>query len=368
MPRERVLFLAHEAARTGPPLVLLAFLRWLHRTEPGLDLHVVVLDEGPLVEAFAELSTVWVVDDPSVRAAGDPDDRVRAQQARLATLPPPDVVVVNTAISGRGLRYLPATDAPVVAVIHELEIGLRQHLAPADLELLVDRCQGFVAPAHCLAANLVERHGIPSERVTVCREFIDLPAELEVEGADANDGSRPLVGGSGVLQWRKGTDLFLQMAAIVRTQVDASFVWLGGPREGPFYDQLQFDTARMGLADVVEFVGVQPDAPTWFGRFDVLAFPSREDSMPLVLLEAGSVGTPVVSFDVGCIGELLGDGRGELVPYPDVPQLAERVVAYLDDADHRQAVGRRLAERVRSHHVTETAAPLMWDAIRAQAA
>ena len=50
--RPRVQFVTYEASRTGSPLLLLRFLRWLH-DEGSLELDVVCWRGGPLVEDFA---------------------------------------------------------------------------------------------------------------------------------------------------------------------------------------------------------------------------------------------------------------------------------------------------------------------------
>lgn len=338
----RVLFLAHEAERTGPPVVLLALLRWLaERTE--LDVHVLFLAGGPLLPEFERVAHVWRTPDAS-------------------DVPRPDLVVVNTAISIQGLRSLPDWDVPVVTVVHELDTGLVEHLPPPDYELLRARTHGYVAPAECIAANLRGGHAVAPDRVAVCREIIDEPGPSSGPGFARTQG-RPVVGGAGVVQWRKGVDLFVALADLVVERRDADFVWLGGPLTGPFAEQVAADVQRAGLADRVHLVGPQSDPIDWFRTFDIFALPTREDSMPLVLLEAAAVGVPLATFDVGCLRELVTPCGGRLVRYPRVEDLADHVVALLDDSEERSVAAARGRAFVRAHHATPVAAPALWDAV-----
>ncbi len=58
--RPRVLFVTYEASRTGSPLLLLRFLRWL-RAHGSVDAEVLCWRGGPLVEAFAAVGDTRVL-------------------------------------------------------------------------------------------------------------------------------------------------------------------------------------------------------------------------------------------------------------------------------------------------------------------
>lgn len=68
----------------------------------------------------------------------------------------------------------------------------------------------------------------------------------------------------------------------------------------------------------------------------IAVLPSREEAMPMFLLEAMARGNAVVSTDVGGVGALLGAGRGVVVPPGDVPALQEalqRLLAHPVEVD-----------------------------------
>ena len=81
---------------------------------------------------------------------------------------------------------------------------------------------------------------------------------------------------------------------------------------------------------------------------DVFVHPSWAESFPYVVLEAMSVGRPIVASDVGGLGEAILDGSsGVLVPSRDTEALSRALIAMLDDPDRSEAMGaaaRRRAE------------------------
>ena len=76
----------------------------------------------------------------------------------------------------------------------------------------------------------------------------------------------------------------------------------------------------------VSTTGLAPNSPALielYHRADVFCLPTLGDCLPMVLSEAGAVGLPLVSTDVGAIGEIVRDGAtGLLVPVGDADALA----------------------------------------------
>src|SRR5436190_14793250 len=58
LAERRVLFVSHDAMRTGAPVLLLHFLRWL-RANTSIDFEVVLRRAGELSAEFAALAPVW---------------------------------------------------------------------------------------------------------------------------------------------------------------------------------------------------------------------------------------------------------------------------------------------------------------------
>ena len=80
---------------------------------------------------------------------------------------------------------------------------------------------------------------------------------------------------------------------------------------------------------------------------DLLVLPSRQEGLPVVLMEATSVGLAIVATAVGGVPQVLTDGVDGLVVPPDSPPaLADAIARVATDADLRARLG--LAARSRS--------------------
>jgi teichuronic acid biosynthesis glycosyltransferase TuaC len=112
----------------------------------------------------------------------------------------------------------------------------------------------------------------------------------------------------------------------------------------------------------LEYRGPQPheDAIRYMSAADVLVLPSHGEGLPTVLVEAGSLGLPVIASRIGGVPELLGSDRGALLA--DISSEAV-VVALRHFADHRpaaQAMADRLHDLVvRDYDVDRNAARLL---------
>jgi glycosyltransferase involved in cell wall biosynthesis len=181
------------------------------------------------------------------------------------------------------------------------------------------------------------------------RDFLGIPKNAFV------------VGGSGAETWRKGKDLFIQLALAVSRKYDefpVHFVWIGGRNHGKASYELQHDIEHAGLSNRIHFVAEVPNPTEYFRTFDVFAMVSREDPYPLVNLEVAAMGKPVVCFDnAGGTPEFVENDAGFVVPYLNVDTMAEKVVALLTNKDLREKLGRKAAKKVRERHDISIAAP-----------
>lgn len=394
MSGTEVLFVSHEATRTGAPIALLHLVRWL-RDHSTIEPSVAILRDGPLTEAFAEVGPTTVLGTEVDWPTPTDDERAlvergrhravrRRQRRRLRAAVEPIAstanVYLNSAASIRLLHHLPAARA-VVAHVHELRSALGWSLAPLDPPLLRSKVDHFIAAADCVADNLVDQFGVPRRDITRIYEFIDptlvlAPPEQDRAAIRAQLGlpeGALVVGGSGWADWRKGIDLFVQLARTIVSggRDDVHFVWVGGMPEGEAGEPIRFDVERSGTAANVHLVGLQSRPHDWYRAFDVLALTSREDPYPLVGLELSLLEVPMICFDrSGGMIELVRrsdeEGRGEsgvVVPYLDVEAMAAAALEVLDDPTRRAAMGRRAAETVARDHRVDVAGPQVLDVI-----
>ena len=108
---------------------------------------------------------------------------------------------------------------------------------------------------------------------------------------------------------------------------------------------------ELGIAAHVRFLGwLDRDATSeLLARANALALPSYHEALPLVLLEAASLGIPVIATRVGAIPEVFTDGHDALLVTPgDQLGIATAIRRLIGDpafAARIGANGRRLYEQ-----------------------
>ncbi len=336
-----MLFVSHNASRSGAPLLLLQFERWL-RQHTSVEVVTALLDGGPLEAAFGAVG-------PVLRP-----DELGAAEA--------DLVWLNTVGSAVALDRIPPGPR-VVAHVHELDYALTHWITEADRAALRARVDRFVVVSDLVREALVRCVRVAPSRIVRHYGFIDVAQVRDGAVGPRHPGlpGAPVVGTSGTTEWRKGPDLFLALADAVRREgLAARFCWVGGSAEGPEIDPVLADRARAGLEGLVAYEGERPDAPRWFAGYDAFALLSRDDPFPLTCLECAALQVPVVAFDSTGAREFLADGCGGVVPYPDVEAMAAEIVALLGDHERRSALVARAAARVSADHDRSVAAPRLY--------
>ncbi|MBV8666364.1 MAG: glycosyltransferase [Burkholderiaceae bacterium] len=145
-------------------------------------------------------------------------------------------------------------------------------------------------------------------------------------------GGGPVIGHVGALHdHHKGQSILIAaFQKLTRHYPDARLVLLG---EGP--DRPAFQKQALGDPRIV-FAGFQQDVGSWLAAFDVFAFPSREEGLGSSVLDAMSLGVPVVSAAVGGLPELVGaDERGLMVNSVDPEPWSAALRRMLEDASLR---------------------------------
>jgi glycosyltransferase involved in cell wall biosynthesis len=142
----------------------------------------------------------------------------------------------------------------------------------------------------------------------------------------------------GNLMQRKGIFDLLQAVARLPAELPPWRLTVAGGGE---VERCQALAAELGIADRVRFAGWvdQARARSLLAEADMLVLPSYDEGLPLVILEALGMGTPVVCTPVGAIPEVLEDLRTALFVRPGSPQdLSRKLQLLLEDAALRRTL------------------------------
>ena len=81
---------------------------------------------------------------------------------------------------------------------------------------------------------------------------------------------------------------------IVKREPNAKLLLVG---DGPLRKQIETKVAALGLSDRVIFTGVRSDVADLMQAMDILVFPSKNEGLPVTLVEAQAAGLPCVISD-----------------------------------------------------------------------
>jgi glycosyltransferase involved in cell wall biosynthesis len=155
----------------------------------------------------------------------------------------------------------------------------------------------------------------------------------------------PLVATVAVLRPQKALEVLLEAFADILTTFPEAMLAIGG--DGERRSALEQHARELGISDRVRFLGWCQDVGGLLEAADVAVISSDYEGAPLFALECMAHGAPLVSTDVGNVGELLGDGEGVvLVPPRDPSAMARAITALLRDPERGAAQVRAAAERL----------------------
>ena len=167
------------------------------------------------------------------------------------------------------------------------------------------------------------------------------------------DANTIFIMGAGVVQPRKGVDLFVAAAARIKQKlVDKKiiFAWIGAGYDPVndfnvsiwVNDQIQ----KYELADDLLIMDHTPCYGELMKRADFFLMTSRLDPLPNVSIDAMDTSTPMLCFDKGCGMASLMSGDAILrkylvASYLDVNEMADKVVQMASDREKYMQVAQR---------------------------
>lgn len=343
---KKVLFVVHDASRTGAPIVLLHLLEWI-KANTDVKITCLILKSGEMDGYFSALADVVFWNEETYQTKLPLrlmsrlhkivyDEPIYQKFPKKLAEQPFDLIYINTVAATSVIPLLKRTyNCPVICHIHENSFTINNHYSDSlttEIKSCIDR---FIAVSDSTKDNLTAGQNISADKITVCRPFIsvkqirEVSASVEATKKDLGITNEFVAGGSGLTTWRKGIDWFIRLAfELNRLDPDnrIKLIWVG-QESREFKNQKNYELRRLGIEDRVIFTGSLKNPQNVFQIFDVFTLTSREDPFPLVCLEAASLNKPILCFDKsGGMPELVAEGAGKVIQYGDVAAMAAAIV------------------------------------------
>lgn len=136
---------------------------------------------------------------------------------------------------------------------------------------------------------------------------------------------------------KRPIELLLLLAPLLREGYSLAFVG-----DGELRAALDHEISKLGLEGKVELLGNRNDVLSLMTEADLFLSYSSWEGLPMSVLEAGSLGLPVLATPVGALPELLADRRGWVASDLEYFATLQSIVAAPHEARER-------GERLQSH-------------------
>ncbi|WP_299300834.1 glycosyltransferase family 4 protein [uncultured Litoreibacter sp.] len=358
--KPRLLFVSHDASRTGAPAIILRLLEIFSKSKM-FECFTILDEAGERLHEFEALSHTYVMS----RGRHDhqySDEEASEELARLFRQGgifrsnAPVCTLLNSAESHRIGRSLAGQGIPIVSLIHEVAAYYPPHIFEdivsfSNKTVFPSQFVSRAADRHCeldMSMTMVRGQGLLEDGfgsldTAVIRRL--LRDSLGVE----DDAFIVLC--VGTVDIRKGADLFVDTAKLFHDQLPSErpvyFVWCGAADQTFPYPQ-EF-IQRHGLQDRIRLLPSTSEIEQVFCGGDLFFLSARADPFPCVIHEAMACALPVVAFrNGGGAPELIGQECGKIVEMGDLKAAADAIRHYADDPDLCRRQGQAAREKIAS--------------------
>lgn len=358
--RRRVLFVSHEATRTGAPKIILQLLKHFS-SECDIQCESILISGGHLAAEFGKYSVV-----DCFNLSSEPSESLKSRVQQVVARERsniPVLAICNSMESRYVTQELSKWGIPTISLVHELPSSYSE----ADYQLVYQLSRKVVFPCHSVRDETDQKISVPQGKTMVLSQGLLDPdftknwnpqqARKQIREELRLPPESQIVLGCGTLDLRKGIDHFANIARKViassSENLSIHFVWVGsGARwEHSTFHYIQIDLEKSGAAARVHFIGEREDVAPYFLGSDLFLLTSRVDPFPCVIHEAMISQLPVLAFqNSGGATEAIGQGAGFPIPYADYDQAVRMIQILLEQPALCDSVRERAFERVQTRY------------------
>lgn len=217
----------------------------------------------------------------------------------------------------------------------------------ASLQLLLNRCDCVTFVSKALRAKVKDVWGLEFKRATITYAGVGYKEVSEESKRNFchSFGIKPnsivlLALGLTALSY-KAEGLKLLIKAVRKVKDKHPNITLIATREGGYLEELRELSRREGVEKNIVFAGDVEDPRVPLAICDIYTHISLGEGLPIAILEAMSMGKPIIATRVGGIPEAVSDGEDGLLVDPDVDEIAEKIELLLKDKRAAKELGER---------------------------
>lgn len=359
-PQRRVIFVSHEATRTGAPKIILNILKHFSQS-CDIQCESILQSGGHLAGEFAQHS---IVDCFNVQV--DNRDEIQKRTAKVVNRQKnnvPVLAICNSMESREVASALAGQNVPCISLVHELPSSYSED----DYQYVFEASRKVVFPAHAVRDAADAKTPLPQGKSIVLPQGLLNPefgngitrqqAHTRIREELGIPSNSFIALGCGTLDLRKGIDHYAAIARQVsnsnHSDTPIHFVWVG---EGPrwchsTHHYVELDINKSKARDFVHFIGEREDVEPYFAGADAFLMTSRVDPFPCVIHEAMASSLPIITFsNSGGAAEAIDNGAGIIVPYADYQQASNVIRMLAAQPEIANGLRERSLERVHTRY------------------
>ncbi|MGW8142776.1 MAG: glycosyltransferase [Anaerolineales bacterium] len=333
-PGKKLLIISHELSLTGAPLTLADLARYL--SAHGFGITVLSPIEGPLEEKFGEIGAEVIINPMILRDARE----------LLRYITSCDLLLANTILAWRAIYTAKAIAKPSIWWIHESQFGL-------DYAAQYPRVEGAFQAADVIgfptsATSDLYTSFTDGTRVEVLRPGLDtskLSPNYPLTSGEGN-GKRMRLINVASYEPRKGQDILVKSLDQLPEGYEIDCYLIGRKLDWWFSQKLFFLANRR---QNIHILGELPNEKVLehMRSADVFVLPSRDEALPMTLLEAMYYSKAIIASRSGGIPEIIEHGENGLIfEVEDYQQLSDHIKRLYDDRNYRHQIGMKGNEKL----------------------
>ncbi|PQV63694.1 Glycosyltransferase involved in cell wall bisynthesis [Abditibacterium utsteinense] len=352
--KKKVLLTSHNASLSGAPKLLLNLAEVIQK-EMGFETDFLLQADGPLKPEFLAMGEVFLLNRENKSLRDRIKNRIKNENSSIISRLNYDeysFIIANTIIAGDLLHEIRIFySGLILSYVHELNAIATSLATEEQIKYLIKSTNIFLSPCKNSKNYLMDSYKIAEDKIHVFPYFIPEMPKVVVE----NETEKPnfTIGGCGSVDLRKGTDLFVQLAAIFKEnypEIPASFIWQGSYEHSLEYKLLLKDVNILGIEDSCSFRSHKQSSVEFYNSLDVFVLTSREDPYPLVVLESANLSVPAVCFHGSGGSPEFIEGNGKVVKYLNLTEMAAAIAYYYHHPEVRLEDGKKAHAKLKHLH------------------
>lgn len=234
--------------------------------------------------------------------------------------------VLNTLAMSLPLGFASRNQIPLIMWVHEMDFFFYR-LNSESVNFIQTVPKKIICVSEAVRNGLVKLN--PKGNMKVIYPGMFFLSELKNFQKDENQmrtlGSRITIAMAGTLDANKNPLYLFNLAQYLKKKNDLRFklLWIGGSDKNGMFAYLKEAIQMMDLTNFINFKSHQKDGyyKTLSGA-DLFLLTSYKDSFPLVMLEAASLGIPIIGWRSGGITEFVTNEEiGRILPNRNLEEL-----------------------------------------------